>query len=232
MNILVLGRGKTGALVAEVAQERGHSARVLGSAENAHASGLNAESLKDVDVVIDFTTPAVVLENIAACLCHGKNMVVGTTGWSAALPQLRQQVSQAGTGFLHSSNFSIGVNVFFEIARAASAALENGYTARIIERHHAQKKDAPSGTAIRLRDLLQQGEPATPEEKIQIDSIREGDAVGQHVIVLDSPNDTLMLVHDAKSRRGFARGAVQAAEWVKGKRGFFEFRDVLKADAK
>ena len=160
-------------------------------------------------------------------------MVVGTTGWSAELPRIRAQVSAAGTGFVHSTNFSIGVNVFFEIARAAAAALENGYTARIIERHHAQKKDAPSGTAITLRNcLLSEFEaPVKPEEKIEIASIREGDAVGQHVILLDSPNDTLMLVHDAKSRRGFAQGAVLAAEWVKGKRGFFEFREVLKAGA-
>jgi len=233
MNLLVLGRGKTGALVAEVAQERGHTVRALASAENAGAAGLTAEALKDIDVVIDFTAPAAVLENVAACLRHQKNMVVGTTGWSAELPRIRAQVSAAGTGFVHSTNFSIGVNVFFEIARAASAALENGYTARIIERHHAQKKDAPSGTAITLRSCLlsELKAPVKPEEKIEIASIREGDAVGQHVILLDSPNDTLMLVHDAKSRRGFAQGAVLAAEWVRGKRGFFEFRDVLKAGA-
>ena len=229
MNLLVLGRGKTGALVAEVAQERGHNVRALASAENAHAAALTADALKDIDVVIDFTTPAAVLENVAASLRHHKNMVVGTTGWPAELPNIRRDVEQAGTGFVHSSNFSIGVNVFFEIARAASAALENGYTARIIERHHAQKKDAPSGTAVTLRSFLHSQSPATPEEKIEIASIREGEAVGQHVILLDSPNDTLMLVHDAKSRRGFAQGAVLAAEWVKGKRGFFEFREVLRA---
>jgi len=234
MNLLVLGRGKTGALVAEVAQERGHDVRTLASAENAHAAGLTADALNGVDVVIDFTAPAAVLENIAACLSNGENMVVGTTGWSAELPRIRQRVEQAGTGFVHSSNFSIGVNVFFEIAKAASAALQNGYTARIIERHHAQKKDAPSGTAITLRNcLLSEPESLTkPEDKIEIASIREGDAVGQHVILLDSPNDTLMLVHDAKSRRGFAQGAVLAAEWLKGKRGFFDFRDVLKSGAK
>jgi len=228
MNLLVLGCGKTGTLVAQVAEEGGHLVRTLNSAQNPHGKGLTTESLRDVDVVIDFTTPAAVLENIAACIRQGKNMVVGTTGWNAALESIRKQVEENGTGFVHAPNFSIGVNIFFEIARASAPLLKNGYSARIIERHHAQKKDAPSGTAAVIRSCLQPELPANPLERIEIASIREGDAVGQHVLLFDSDDDTLMLVHDAKSRRGFALGAVRAAEWVAGKKGFFSFRDVLQ----
>ena len=130
-------------------------------------------------------------------------------------------MERSGSGFLYASNFSVGVNIFFEIASAAAAALQQGYAARIVERHHAQKKDAPSGTAASIKQRLGSGD-------VEITSIREGEAVGQHVIMLDSPNDTMMLVHDAKSRRGFAEGAVLAAEWLQGKKGFFEFKDVLK----
>src|SRR5579864_5499941 len=139
MNLLVLGRGKTGALVAQVGEERGHTIRSMGSAQNPQASGMTAESLKDIDAVIDFTSPAAVVENINACIRHHKNMVVGTTGWDAAVPRIRKQVEEAEIGFVHSPNFSIGVNVFFDIARAAAPLLKSGYSARIIERHHAQK---------------------------------------------------------------------------------------------
>lgn len=230
MNLLILGRGKTGSLAAEVARERGHTVRVFGSAENHHARGLTAETLHQVDVVIDFTNPEAALENIRACLSARKNIVVGTTGWYAALPEIQREVEATGTGFLYASNFSIGVNIFFEIARAAAAALPNGYDVRIAEKHHAQKKDAPSGTALTLRDCLQpQNAQLADEERIQITSIREGDFVGQHIIYMDSPNDTLMLVHDAKSRRGFAEGAVTAAEWLHGKHGVFTFADVLSS---
>jgi 4-hydroxy-tetrahydrodipicolinate reductase len=224
LKLLILGRGKTGALVAEVARERNHNGAALGSAENQHASGLTAEALAKVDMVIDFTTPVAVLENIAACARHRVSMVVGTTGWQAEMDRVRELVRESGIGFCYGSNFSLGVNIFFRIAEAASAAVPNGYAVRIMERHHAQKKDAPSGTAVTLRRLLN---PENPQS-IDITSLREGDAVGQHVIFLDSENDTMMLVHDAKSRRGFAEGAVRAAEWLRGKRGFFEFKDLLQ----
>jgi len=227
MRLLILGRGKTGALVAEIASQRSHHVRVVGSAENIDARALTAVNLRATDVVVDFTTPQSVLPNIQACLRERKNMVVGTTGWYASLPEIRQAVEQAGTGFVYASNFSVGVNIFFQIAGAASAAIQRGYAARIVERHHAQKKDAPSGTAVTLRDFLQPEAGSENRDKIEITSIREGDAVGQHVIFLDSADDSIMLVHDAKSRRGFALGAVLAAEWIAGKRGFYEFREIL-----
>lgn len=225
MNILMLGRGKTGTLVAQVAQGRGHGVSVLGTFENANAAGLTKEKLKDIEVVIDFTTPQAVVSNIEACTHAGVNMVVGTTGWQTELERVRKLVEKGGTGLVYSSNFSIGVNVFFDIARAASTAVSRGYFARIMEKHHTQKKDSPSGTALALKRLLE----TSGVQEIEITSIREGDTVGQHIILLDSGNDTMMLVHDAKSRRGFAEGALMAAEWVSGRKGLFEFADVLKS---
>ena len=224
MNVLVLGRGKTGSLVAQVAEERRHNVTSLDSKENSRAAALTREKLAGVDVVIDFTTPQAVVANIEACARAGVNMVVGTTGWHAQLERVRSLVENSGTGLVYGSNFSIGVNVFFEIARAASAAVKRGYFARVMERHHAQKKDSPSGTALTLKGLMHV--PGKPE--IEITSIREGDTVGQHIMLLDSKNDTMMLVHDAKSRAAFAEGALLAAEWVQGKRGVFEFSEVLK----
>jgi len=221
MNLLVLGRGKTGSLVAEVAAARGHKVRAMGSEENAGAAALSKEELAHFDCVIDFTTPTAVIPNIIACTQAGINMVVGTTGWYDKLPQVKELVQHSRSGFLYASNFSLGVNIFFAIATAASAALKSGYTARVVERHYAQKKDSPSGTAITIKQRL-------GADDVEITSIREGETVGQHVIMLDSPNDTMMLVHDAKSRRGFAEGAVVAAEWLQGKKGFYEFKDVVK----
>jgi len=221
MNLLLLGRGKTGALVAEIATARGHKVLALGGEENAGAAALTQEFLRDFDCVIDFTTPTAVIPNIIACTQASTNMVVGTTGWYDKLPKVKELVEHSGSGFLYASNFSVGMNIFFDIATAAAMAIKRGYSARIVERHHAQKKDAPSGTAVTIRQKL-------GSEDIEITSVREGDAAGQHVIMLDSANDTMMLVHDAKSRRGFAEGAVIAAEWLHGKKGFFEFRDALK----
>ncbi|HEV2021607.1 MAG TPA: dihydrodipicolinate reductase C-terminal domain-containing protein [Terriglobales bacterium] len=223
MNLVVLGKGKTGSLVAEVARERGHQVRALGAADNANAFALTKDGLRGVDVVIDFTTPQAVVQNIEACAKAGASMVVGTTGWSAELPRVKELVERSGIGFLYAPNFSVGVNVLFEIARAAGAALRHGYAGHIVERHHEQKKDKPSGTAAKMKQIMDQAGGTN----LEITSIREGDVVGTHVILLDSANDTMMITHDAKSRRGFAEGAVQAAEWLAGKKGFFEFKDVL-----
>ena len=224
MILLILGRGKTGTLVAELARQRGHEVRVLGGAENRNAAGLTPHALRDVAVVIDFTTPQAVLENVTACVHARKNIVVGTTGWYDQLPRIREVVAQSGVGLLYASNFSVGVNVFFEIARAAAAALHHGYSGEIMERHHAQKKDAPSGTAVMLQKILREA----GGQELEIVSLREGETVGLHEIVLDSHHDTIRLAHDAKSRRGFAEGAVRAAEWLAGRSGFFDFREVWR----
>ena len=224
MKILVLGKGKTGSIVPEIARHRGHNVTAFSSEDNENASALTKDRLAGIDVVIDFTTPIAAVENIAACARAGTNMVVGTTGWGAKLDDVRKLTQENDIGFLYGSNFSVGVNVFFEVAKAASAAVALGYGAKIVERHHVQKKDAPSGTAVSIQKVMTAASGTQPE----ITSIREGETVGTHVILLDSENDILMLVHDAKSRRGFAEGAVRAAEWVKGKRGFFEFKDIYR----
>ena len=224
MVLLVLGRGKTGSLVAEVARQRGHEVHVMGSAENCNAAGLTAQALRNVAVVIDFTTPVAVLQNMPACIRARKNMVVGTTGWYDQLPQVRELVSQSGAGLLYASNFSVGVNIFFDIARAAAASLQHGYQGEIMERHHAQKKDAPSGTAVVLQNIVREA----GGQELEIVSLREGEAVGLHELTLSSPHDTIRLAHDAKSRRGFAEGAVRAAEWLAGRSGFFDFQEVWR----
>lgn len=224
MNILVLGRGNTGSLVAEVARPRGHAVGVLCSADNPQASALTADRLALVDVIIDFTTPHAVLENIQACLNCKKNIVVGTTGWYHELPRIRRLVEERGTGFVYASNFSVGVNLFFDVVRSAAAALGHQYSGQIFERHHARKKDAPSGTAITVQQIVREASGT----ELEITSFREGDVVGMHELVLDSPADTLYICHDAKSRRGFAEGAVRAAEWLAGKKGFFDFKDVWR----
>lgn len=224
MNVLVLGKGKTGAPVAEVARERGHTVRIMDSKENPDGSGLTPPALHGIDVAIDFTDPKAVLANIRACAALGTNMVVGTTGWYSELPYVRKLVEEGGIGLVYGSNFSPGVNVFFDIARAAASAASHGYTIKIVERHHQHKKDSPSGTATSIQQVIKEISGTEPE----ITSIREGEIVGTHVMLLDSPNDTMMLVHDAKSRRGFAEGAVKAAEWAKGKKGLYDFREIFK----
>jgi 4-hydroxy-tetrahydrodipicolinate reductase len=224
MNLLLLGRGKTGTLVAQVAGERGHQVRTLRSSENARGAALTADNLREVAVVIDFTTPLAVLDNIAACARAGKDMVVGTTGWYEKTGEVRDLVEKSGIGLVFAANFSIGVNLFFDVARAAAEGLSHHYFGQIFERHHAQKKDAPSGTAVALQRVIQE---ATAQE-LEIISFREGDVVGMHEIVLDSLNDSIYICHDAKSRRGFAEGAVRAAEWIAGQKGFYDFKDVWR----
>ena len=226
MNILVLGRGKTGSLVADVALQRGHQVNACGASDNANASALTPAKLAAIDMVIDFTVPKVVLENIEACIRAKKSIVVGTTGWYGELPRIRQMVEDpgCGIGLVYAANFSIGVNLFFDVARSAAAALQHEYFGQIFERHYALKKDAPSGTAIALQKIIQ----AASGTELEITSFREGEVVGMHELVFDSPSDTIYLCHDAKSRRGFAEGAVRAAEWLVGKKGFFDFKDVWR----
>jgi 4-hydroxy-tetrahydrodipicolinate reductase len=226
MNLLLLGRGKTGSLVAEVAAERKHHIQIAGAKENAASAALTAEKLHDIDAVIDFTTPYCILANIEACVKAGKNMVVGTTGWYKELDRVCNLVGQHGTGLIYAANFSIGVNLFFDITRTAAAALRHDYSGQIFERHHVHKKDAPSGTAIAIQRIIQ--EASGKNDDLEITSFREGDVVGLHEVVLESAHDRIYLCHDAKSRRGFAEGAVRAAEWLAGKKGFHDFKDVWR----
>ena len=226
MNLLLLGRGKTGSQVSEVAAERKHHVEIAGSRENLNGAALTEAKLGGVEIVLDFTAPHCVLSNIEACVRAGKNMVVGTTGWYGELESVQKLVEQNGTGFLYAANFSIGVNIFFEMTRAAAAALDHDYSGQIFERHHAHKKDAPSGTAIAMQNLLRQ--TSGTSQDVEITSFREGQVVGLHEIVLESKADRIYLCHDAKSRRGFGEGAVLAAEWLSGKKGFYDFKDIWR----
>jgi len=224
MNLLILGKGKTGALVAEVATERRHHVRALDEFENSNAKALTPELLAGFDAVIDFTVPAAVVPNAEACIRAGKNVVIGTTGWYEQIPRLRERVQSAETALLYGSNFSIGVNLFFDVVRSAAPAPQFEYSGQIFERHHAEKKDAPSGTALTLQKLIRE----VGGHELEIVSFREGDVVGMHEVVFNSTNDRIYLCHDSKSRRGFAEGAVRGAEWLSGKHGFYEFREIWK----
>jgi 4-hydroxy-tetrahydrodipicolinate reductase len=199
---------------------------VAGSADNVGREALTAEKLRDIDVVVDFTSPSCVVSHIEASINAGRNMVVGTTGWYDERDRIRKLVENQGTGFLYAANFSIGVNLFLDVARTAAAALRHDYSGQIFERHHAHKKDAPSGTAIALQRVIR--EACGKDEDLEIISFREGEVVGMHEVVLESPADRIYLCHDAKSRQGFADGAVRAVEWLAGKKGFYDFKDVWR----
>jgi 4-hydroxy-tetrahydrodipicolinate reductase len=221
MLILVLGKGKTGSLVAEVARERGHGVRALDIDENPHASALTAPNLAGVDVVVDFTAPQAAVENTRAVLALGGRIVVGTTGWYSHLPELKSKAQERGA-LLYGTNFSIGVQKLFQLT-AELAKLE-GYQFSIDETHHVTKLDAPSGTAITLKEIILGVRPGID---VPIESHRVGDAKGEHVVRATSDCDVLELRHDAHSRRGFALGAVRGAEWLAGKSGAWEFREIF-----
>jgi 4-hydroxy-tetrahydrodipicolinate reductase len=226
MNLLLLGRGKTGSLVAEVASARQHQVTIAGTRENTDCAALSTERLHDIDAVIDFTTPHCVIANIEACVRAGKNMIVGTTGWYDQLDRIRDLVKKHDTALVYAANFSVGVNLFYDLAQTAAAALQHNYTGQIFERHHVHKKDAPSGTAISIQRIIREASPK--KENLEITSFREGEVVGMHEVIFESPNDTIYLCHDAQSRRAFAEGAVRAAEWLAGKKGFYDFKEIWR----
>ena len=221
MLILVLGKGKTGRLVAEVARERGHIVRALDIFANEHASALTGPSLAGVDAVIDFTAPEAAAENIRAVLALGGRIVVGTTGWYAHLDEMKHKAQKAGA-LLYGTNFSMGVQKLFRLT--ADLAKLEGYTFSISETHHVTKLDAPSGTAITLREIIQERQP---HAVVEITSHRIADAKGEHLVTASSETDMLEIRHDAHSRRGFALGAVRGAEWLAGKSGAWDFREIF-----
>src|ERR1700723_3085859 len=181
MLILVLGKGKTGSLVAEVARERGHGVRALDIDENTHASALTAPQLAGVDVVVDFTAPEAAVENMRAVLALGGRIVVGTTGWYAKLAELKALAVARGGGLLYGTNFSIGVQKLFRLT--AELAKLHGYQFSITETHHESKLDAPSGTAITLQQIVEAEQARTGTNvKVEITSYRVGDAKGEHIV--------------------------------------------------
>jgi 4-hydroxy-tetrahydrodipicolinate reductase len=222
MTILVLGKGKTGSLVAEVARERGHGVRIYDIHENPHAAALTAPNLAGIDVIIDFTNPAAAAENIRAVLALGCKIVVGTTGWYSRIDEMRDLAQRRGGALLYGTNFSIGVQKLFRLT--SELAKLDGYRFSISETHHTSKVDAPSGTALTLKEILLAARPAI---EVPIESHRIGDATGEHVVTARSEYDVLELRHDAHSRRGFALGAVRGAEWLHNKSGAWDFRDIF-----
>jgi len=221
MQFLILGKGKTGSLVAEVARERGHAVRALDINDNRDASALTAASLKGVDVVIDFTSAEAAVENMRAVLALGSRIVVGTTGWYASLDKMKSLAAEHGGALLYGTNFSMGVQKLFRLT--ADLAKMEGYSFSIAETHHTSKLDAPSGTAITLREIIQ---AANPGIEVPITSHRVGDAKGEHVVTASSEVDVLEILHDAHSRRGFALGAIRGAEWLDKKTGAWDFREI------
>ena len=225
MRVLVLGHGKTGKLVAEVAAEHGHGVHVLDAKENQGAAALTPPFVAGFDVVIDFTTPEAAVQNMRACLATGAKMVIGTTGWYEKLDSMRSLAERRDAGLLHGTNFSVGVQAMLRLATEMGKALKDaGYTFEITETHHASKLDAPSGTAISLGERLAAAGAGT----VPIESKREGDEPGLHVLTATSDADRLTLRHESFSRRGFAEGAVRAAEWLSTRSGCYDFRDVFE----
>jgi 4-hydroxy-tetrahydrodipicolinate reductase len=222
VKLMVLGRGKTGALVAEIAKGKRHGVYSLTSQDNPDGRALTAATLQQIDVVVDFTTPHAVIPNLIRCVEAGVPVVVGTTGWYQHLDKVRELVRERNGAVLYGSNFSLGMNFFFKAMQAIAPILKHGYRGSIVERHHVHKKDKPSGTAVTIQKILE-----TSGEKVEVASVREGDTVGMHLVVVDSPNETILFTHDAKSRAGFAEGAVRAAEWIRGKNGFWEFPEIV-----
>jgi 4-hydroxy-tetrahydrodipicolinate reductase len=216
-----------GKLIDQLApQYQGDVVLRLDENNNANYVGLTAQNFSDVDVAIEFSTPAVCLVNIERLAALGVNVVVGTTGWIGEMDRVRAAVEKHGTGLVWSPNFSVGVNVFFRVVAEAAKLLANEaeYGAWAWEIHHSTKKDAPSGTLLKLVDGMKK---AGYGRDIDVSSNRAGANPGTHEIGFDSTADTIVLRHAARSREGFARGALKAAQWIAGKTGMHEFSEIL-----
>lgn len=224
--IAVIGDGKMGKTIAAMAKDRGWTvATVLGEKENPDGGGITRESLKGADVAIEFTEPKAAVRNIRACVAAGCPVVVGTTGWYDSLDAVTVEVKKAGGALLWSANFSIGIQIFLDLARRAGGLVAGieGWDAHIVETHHAAKKDAPSGTAIVIEQAAREG----LGRKVPITSIRTGSVPGTHELILDSQSEQLTLTHSVRDRAVFAAGALAAADWLVGRRGVFTMRDFL-----
>jgi 4-hydroxy-tetrahydrodipicolinate reductase len=230
MKLALFGNGAMGQLVAARAGDEGHEvAFVLTSRDSARSAREIEESLRGVDAAIDFSVSGAVLANVTACARASVPLVEGTTGWNAQMSDARRIVEEHGGALLYGANFSIGVNLFYRIvARAAELfqAME-GYAPFIEEAHHSRKRDAPSGTALRLLDILAANSAGASASEIPISSTRAGFIPGTHRVGFDSAADQITLTHTARTREGFASGAILAASWIKDRRGVYEFSEML-----
>lgn len=227
LNLALLGYGKMGKAVAQLAPERSFRlGLILTSQSNINGSAITRENFQGIDVCIDFTTPAAVVDNVRRVLALGCNLVVGTTGWHDRLDEVRQVVESSDVGLVYGANFSIGVQLFYRVAREAAAVFSQFplYEPYISETHHRFKKDAPSGTALELKRQVQ---PTLGVREVSVSSVRAGHVPGTHELGFDSEADTVILRHTARSRQGFAEGALHAARWVVGKKGLFSFGQTL-----
>ncbi len=242
MKIAILGYGRMGKEVERVIREEGSHEIVSISFRN-EKEELDLEGVRKSEVVIDFTSPKIVVENIKKVVGVGKNMVVGTTGWYENLDKVKKMVEEAKIGFVFAPNFSIGANIFFKIVEKSAQYLskfENFYDVFGFEIHHRGKKDSPSGTALKIANLILKyfknkktiqserlNRKIKPEE-LHFVGIRGGRCPGLHQVIFDSSADEIVLSHLAHSREGFARGAILAAEFIQNKKGFYRFDDVLR----
>lgn len=227
MKVAIVGYGKMGRMIETLAAERGITVALkLDEFNNANFEGITPANFGTIDVAIDFSIPSAVAVNIERIAALGVNMVVGTTGWAEQMPRVREIVERTGIGLVWSPNYSVGVNAFFRIVSEAARLLANEpeYEAWAWEIHHSAKKDAPSGTLLKLVDEMRK---AGYNRTVDVSSSRAGRIPGTHEIGFDSAADTITLRHTARSREGFALGALKAAEWIAGKTGFHEFGEVL-----
>jgi 4-hydroxy-tetrahydrodipicolinate reductase len=224
--LAIVGYGKMGKLIEQLAPEYDFQVALkLDEFNNPNGSGLTAANFQGVDVAIEFSIPAVVPGNVEGIAALGVPLVVGTTGWLEHIDRVKRAIESHHTGLVWSPNFSIGVNVFFRLVAEAARLLaaEPAYGAWAWEIHHATKTDAPSGTLLKLVDEMKKAGYA---RNIDVGSNRAGTIAGTHEIGFDSGADTITLRHTARSREGFARGALKAAQWIVGKNGFYEFSEI------
>ena len=236
MNIALFGYGKMGKAIEEIALAKGHTIRL--SIDNEQQWVANKALLSTVDVAIDFSTPQAVLTNIDRCFEAKVPIVVGTTAWYNAIPKLKVKCEQENQSLLWASNFSIGVNIFFKINKELARLMNTypDYSVAVEEIHHSGKLDAPSGTAISIaNDIIEEidrknkwilGESNKADE-LSITAKRIDPIPGRHQVIYDSEIDTIEIIHSAKSRKGFAKGAILAAEWIINHKGFYEFKEVF-----
>ncbi len=224
--LAIVGYGKMGRLIEQLAPEYDFSVALkLDEFNNAHSEGFTKENFAAIDAAIEFSIPAAVPGNVAGLAALGVPVVVGTTGWLDHLDEVKRTIETHGTGLVWSPNFSIGVNVFMRLVAEAARLLDSEpeYGAWAWEIHHSAKKDAPSGTLLKLVDEMKK---SGYTRTIDVASNRAGAIPGTHEIGFDSPADTITLRHSARSREGFARGALKAAQWIADKNGFYEFSEI------
>ena len=230
-NLAIVGYGKMGKLIEQLAPEYGFTVTLkLDEFNNSNGEGVTGANFRDVDVAVDFSIPAVVRDNVEAIAALGVSLVIGTTGWLDDLDAVKGAVARHGIGLVWSPNYSVGVHAFLRLVSGAARLLatQPQYGAWAWEIHHSTKKDAPSGTLLKLVEEMKHAGYVRP---IDTGSNRAGTVPGTHEIGFDSSADTITLRHTARSREGFARGALQAAQWVVGKKGFHEFSEILFTEA-